>query len=247
MLLVRHAQSVGNVEGRMEGTSSTGLTALGVQQSLRLGQQLAAAGWYPSHIYSSPLLRSTATLAWLLQGLNPGVKAATQTITPPPTEAADGGAGPHQVTVLPGQTVPIKLRDDLQEYDVGIFTGLTWTEARDRHPDLCHRLETSLDWQPIPQAETLEQGQARAQRFVADVLSQHGSGDRVLVIGHHWILQHIIACLMGCDRAWGLPMANTARFEFWLDRDRWAQPGPNRLNTELWRIKRFNDTTHLGE
>ncbi len=151
---------------------------------------------------------------------------------------------PSQVTVVAGQTVPIQLCDDLKEYDAGIFTGLTWSEACDRHPDLCHRLETSLDWQPIPQAETLERGHARAQRIVHKLLERHRNGDRILVIGHHWILQHLIACLMGCDRAWGLPMANTAMFEFWLDRDRWLQPGPNRLNTELWRIKRFNATSH---
>ncbi|MGB5975057.1 MAG: histidine phosphatase family protein, partial [Nodosilinea sp.] len=88
-------------------------------------------------------------------------------------------------------------------------------------------------------------GQARAQQFLDHTLSQHGNGDRVLVISHHWILQQIIARLLGCDRAWGMPMGNTACSEFWLDRDRWHQTGPNRLNTELWQIKRFNDTAHL--
>jgi 2,3-bisphosphoglycerate-dependent phosphoglycerate mutase len=227
LLLVRHAQSVGNTEGRMEGTSSTGLTPLGVQQSQRLGDYLAAQGWCPTQIYCSPLERATATLAAILG------------------RGAAGCAPTEDCTGPLDQPPPVILLDDLKEYDAGIFTGLTWADARDRYPDLCHQLETSLDWQPIPQAETLEQGSIRAQRVVAQLLNHHSNGDRILVISHHWILQQIIARLLGCDRAWGLPMANTACFEFWLDCDRWADPGPNRLNTELWRIKRFDDTTHI--
>ena len=242
LLLVRHGQSVGNIEGRMEGVSSTGLTPLGMQQAIWLGQHLAAIAWQPTHIYCSPLDRATATLRYLLQGFKetcgenaPGIE--------PAIAAPVGWALPSHPQIL----------DDLKEYDAGIFTGLTWLEASAQYPDLCHQLEASLDWQPIPQAETLDQGSARAQGVVGRLLNRHRNGDRVIVISHHWILQQIIACLLGCDsrsdpfrnRTWGLPMANTGCFEFWLDRDRWADPGPNRLNTELWQIKRFNDTRHL--
>jgi broad specificity phosphatase PhoE len=236
LLLVRHGQSLGNTEGRMEGVSSTGLTPLGIQQSQQLGRHLATTGWCPTHLYCSPLQRAKDTLAavakeWGAEPLN-----ALQTLSHPLQPAA-------RVTLASGDAIPTEVLDDLAEYDCGIFTGLTWSEARDRYPDLCHRLETSLDWQPIPQAETLAQGQTRAQRVV-DTLLNHGNGDRVLVISHQWILQQVIARLMGCDRTWGLPMGNTACFEFWLDRDRWAETGANRLNTELWQIKRFNDTSH---
>ncbi len=233
LLLVRHGQSVGNTEGRMEGTSSTGLTSLGVQQSLDLGLHLAANGWYPTHTYCSPLERATATLRHLLHGFKETRGQDAPSIAPaiaPPV----GWALPTNPEIL----------DDLKEYDAGIFTGLTWAEASAKYPDLCHQLETSLDWQPIPQAETLAKGNARAKRLVDRLLS-HSNGDRILVVSHQWILQQIIARLLGCDRTWGLPMANTGCFEFWLDRDRWADPGPNRLNPELGRIKRFNDTRHL--
>lgn len=242
LLLVRHGQSVGNAEGRMDGCSSTGLTPLGVRQSLRLGQHLATTGWEPTHICCSPLERAIATLAATAHGWK-----NTEFQFDHAAIATEGLslAKPPQLVTTSGQTIAVTLLDDLKEYDAGIFTGLTWAEARDRHPDLCHQLETSLDWQPIPQAETIEQGHNRAQRVVDGLIERHRNGDRILVISHHWILQHVIACLMGCDRAWGLPMANTAMFEFWLDRDRWPQPGPNRFNTELWRIRCFNDTTHL--
>ena len=241
LMLVRHGQSVGNTEGRMEGQSSTGLTPLGEQQAWRLGQHLAATGWQPTQIYCSPLGRATATLAALVAGFggsSPAASAAGAGGQPQPVDF------PAAVPLPPGPAVPLAFSDDLKEYDAGIFTGLTWAEARDRTPDLCHCLETSLDWQPIPQAETLAQGSARAQRFVDHLLSHHRNGDRILVLSHHWILQHIVARLLGCDRAWGLPIDNTACFEFWLDHDRWNRPAPDRLNTELWQIKRFNDTRH---
>ncbi|MBE9160410.1 histidine phosphatase family protein [Nodosilinea sp. LEGE 06152] len=244
LLLVRHGQSVGNVEGRMEGFSSTGLTPWGVEQSLRLGRHLAAKGWYPTHTYCSPLERATETLSALVQGFTASRSSIGDPLPNIPKFVASERSL-DQVALAPDQTVTVELRSELMEYNSGIFTGLTWAEACDRYPDLCQRLTASLDWQPIPEAETLEQGQARAQQFVDYVLSRHGNSDRILVIGHHWILQHVISGLLGCDRAWGLPMDNTAQFEFWLDRDRWHQTGPNRLNTELWQIKRFNDTTHL--
>ncbi|PSN14974.1 histidine phosphatase family protein [filamentous cyanobacterium CCT1] len=244
LLLVRHGQSVGNAEGRMEGVSSTGLTLQGVEQSLRLGRHLAARGWRPTHIYCSPLERATDTLTALTQGFTGSGSSDDDWFSKIPKSDARKRIS-AQIVLAPDQTVTVELRPELMEYNSGIFTGLTWAEACDRYPDLCQQLVTSLDWQPIPKAETLEQGQARAQQFLDHLLSRHGNGDRILVIGHHWLLQQVIARLLGCDRAWGMPMANTAQFEFWLDRDRWYQNGPNRLNTELWQIKRFNDCTHL--
>lgn len=244
LLLVRHAQSVGNTEGRMEGCSSTDLTPLGMQQSLHLGQHLAATHWWPTHIYCSPLTRATATLAGVMQGLKPSALVSPNPL-PEFGHLAAIAADPPSVNLPSGQAIPLELRDDLKEYDAGILTGLTWAEASKQHPDLCHQLETSLDWQPIPQAETLEQGHTRAEGAINHLLCQHANGDRVLVISHHWLLQHMIARLLGSDRVWGLPISNTACFEFWLDSDRWLNSGVNRLNTELWQIKRFNDVTHL--
>ncbi|TVP71241.1 MAG: histidine phosphatase family protein [Leptolyngbya sp. LCM1.Bin17] len=226
LLLIRHGQSQGNVDGRLEGWHSTPLTTLGQQQALALGQRLAKTDWDPTHIYCSPLLRATATLASMLAGFTGQSQAM-----PVPL--------PNRIPLRQG-FVPIQLREDLKELNQGIFNGLTWAEAQTIAPDLCHHLETNLDWHPIPQAETPAQGYRRAQHFVDHLLGQHRNGDRVWVISHHGLLQQILACLMGCDRPWGLAIGHTALFEFWLDRDRWHDPGPNRFNTALWQIKRWN-------
>ncbi|NJL45163.1 MAG: histidine phosphatase family protein [Leptolyngbyaceae cyanobacterium SM2_3_12] len=187
LLLIRHGQSQGNVEGRMEGWSSTALTLLGKQQSFRLGQRLRAEGWHPTQIYCSPLQRAMATLEGMLKGFEGSPEGS-------PEGAALQTSGLTSRANLP---IPIRYLDDLKEYNQGIFNGLTWTEAHDRYPHFCHSLEHSLDWLPIPQAETLADGERRSQRFVDELLDRHRNGDRVWVISHHWILQQMIARLMG--------------------------------------------------
>ncbi len=224
LLLVRHGQSVGNGEGRMEGCYSTGLTALGQKQAFQLGQRLAKEGWEPTHIYCSPLKRATETLEGMLAGF--------------------ANARPDHQTGL--QQVPTVWMEALKEYDNGVLAGLTWGEAQERYPDLCSALEQSLDWRPIPQAETLQQGHQRAQGFVSGLLNQHQNDHRIWVISHHWILQQIVADLMGGDRTWGFSLGHTGLTEFWLDRSRWYDPGENRFNSELWRIQRFNDCQHCN-
>ncbi|MEO1403775.1 MAG: histidine phosphatase family protein [Cyanobacteria bacterium J06635_1] len=61
LLLIRHAQSLGNAESRMEGQSSTPLSSLGQQQTQQLARYLQRHTAPPTHCYSSPLLRAVQT------------------------------------------------------------------------------------------------------------------------------------------------------------------------------------------
>lgn len=233
LLLLRHAESLGNQAGQMEGWQSTPLSDQGWQQATALGQRLVMAGWQPTHIYCSPLRRAAETL----QGM--AAQFGWLTTADPAVPGADGAFTALQ---LPQ---PLIWSEELKEYQNGIFQGLTWAEAQQRYPDLCQRLETSPDWLPIPGAETLEAGRARATRFVEAMLERHQDGDRIWVISHHWLLQHLISSLLGCDRTWGLTIPPTALFEFSLDRQRWQTTDVNRWNSELWQIESFNDCQHL--
>jgi 2,3-bisphosphoglycerate-dependent phosphoglycerate mutase len=136
---------------------------------------------------------------------------------------------------------------DLQEFNAGILTGLTWKEAQQQYPELCQALETQSDWVPIPAAETPWQGRDRAARFIRHLLATHSNGETVWVISHHWILEHLIANLMGCERTWQLPIPHTALFEFWIDRDRWWDDGICREISDHWQIKHFADVVHLSK
>ncbi len=211
LLLIRHAQSVGNAEGRMMGRHDA-LTALGRQQAQQLAERLGQ-GPSPTRLYASPLQRAAETAKILQQAQQ----------SPP----------------------PLVYLDDLQEFQNGVFAGLTWAEASSRYPELCQRLTHSHDWIPIPGAETLQSGRDRADRVMAKLLT-HQAGEQVWVVSHQWLLQHLLSALLGCDRTWEFPLNNAGLIEIWLDRDRWATP-EQKLNSSLWQIRRFNDVAHLGE
>lgn len=226
LAIIRHGQSVGNVQKRLQGRAEFPLTDLGRDQATRLGTAFARDRWTPTRVYSSPLRRA----------------AETAEVAIAQFEACTG----HR---LP----PLRLEPNLEEYDCGIFEGLTWAEARDRYGDLCDRLETTPDWLPIPNAETPRDGRDRSRAFFEQLFRDADNRDRIWVFTHSWIMKHLISELLGSDRSWKIPTHNTGIFEFRIDRDRWhsaidpqqSTTAQNRYTTDLWKIKRFNDTAHL--
>jgi broad specificity phosphatase PhoE len=216
ILLIRHAQSTGNVEKRLQGRVDYELSAEGVAQAQRLGDRLRQEGQRPSHVYTSPLLRARETARLILA----------------------------QVGVA--DEVQPAIAEALQEIDNGILSGLTWAEAQARHGELCAQLEASLEWLPVPEAESPQTVRDRAQRFIEDLLRRHHNDDRLWLVTHGGLLLHLVAALLGSDRTWGFEVGATALFEFSVDGDRWATANAqNRYNSELWRIVRYNDSQHL--
>ncbi|MEM9805063.1 MAG: histidine phosphatase family protein [Cyanobacteria bacterium P01_D01_bin.56] len=71
LVLIRHAESLGNVDGRMEGRMSTGLSPQGQHQARQLGKYLQTQP-PANYLYSSPLERAVETARVLasLSGLN---------------------------------------------------------------------------------------------------------------------------------------------------------------------------------
>lgn len=247
LLFIRHAQSVGNQQRRMQGHGEFALSQVGKQQAAKLAKRLLAEAWHPTCVYSSPLKRAVQTTEILL---------APFLAEPLPSMVSDlvDGEIDQPLAVLATQfatqgehqQIPVYYADELKEFQNGIFAGLTWAEARARYPELCVRLETSPDWIQIPQAESLQAARERAQRFIHRLLDQHRNGEQVWIVTHSWILQHLIAELMGCDRSWRIHARNTALFEFWIDRSRWhCTEHQSCFNTDLWQVRRFNDYHHL--
>jgi len=240
LLFVRHAQSIGNQEKRMQGHGDFELSNDGRQQAEKLARSLLSEAWLPSYIYSSPLKRAAQTTQILLEHIR---------TVPLPAAVSDlidsDGATPTNSLDSSASTIAVTYAEELKEFQNGIFQGLTWAEAVERYPDLCQKLESSPDWIQIPEAESLQDARNRAHQFIQKVLQQHRNGDRVLVVTHSWIMQHLIAELMGCDRSWRMRASNTALFEFWIDQSRWFRADHNRFNTDLWQVRRFNDDRHL--
>jgi broad specificity phosphatase PhoE len=69
LLLIRHGESVGNAEGRMQGQFDSPLSELGRDQARALLARLQGEGWKPAAIYSSDLCRAAKTAGILAAGL----------------------------------------------------------------------------------------------------------------------------------------------------------------------------------
>lgn len=240
LLFIRHAQSLGNRQKRMQGHGDFELSAEGIEQAKKLAQRLVLEHKRPNYIYSSPLKRAAQTaeilLAHVLAASAASFKNASS-LNPVSRSTQDEAA------LL---SLRVQYADELKEFQNGIFEGLTWAEAKHRYPALCEALENSPDWIQIPGAESLQEARDRARRFIQTLLIRHTEDTQIWIVTHSWILQHLIAELLGSDRSWRLHAHNTAIFEFWLDRSRWHHTNQNRLNTDLWQIRRFNDYRHLG-
>lgn len=216
VLMVRHAESLGNREYRIQGRVDYALSGQGIEQAHALGQSLAENAWKPTHIYTSSLQRAVHTAEIL-----------------------------REYWAKREVTASVMLYPDLQEIKNGVLEGLTWAEVQEQYPDLGAALMASSDWIPIPGAESLKAARDRAQQFIQTMTTQHQNEDRLWVITHGGFLQYLIAAILRSDRTWGLSIPPTAVFEFELDLDRWNTADQNRYNALLWKIYRFNDVTHL--
>ncbi len=76
ILLVRHAETIENAEGRLQGHSHGKLSSLGVMQAKALGEALKPEAI--SHFYGSPLDRAARTLE-AVRAHHPHVEAAFST------------------------------------------------------------------------------------------------------------------------------------------------------------------------
>jgi len=78
LLLIRHGESVGNAEGRMQGQFDSPLTDYGRDQARALLVRLQGEGWKPSVIYASDLCRAAETASILVAGLDAPVTLDTR-------------------------------------------------------------------------------------------------------------------------------------------------------------------------
>jgi glucosyl-3-phosphoglycerate phosphatase len=172
ILIVRHAQSVWNAEGRWQGSADPPLSEAGIEQARAAGAALASGlaarpelGPVTS-LWSSDLRRAVAT-AWHLG-------------------AAVGWDGPTGV-------VP-----DLREHDVGDWSGLTRAEIAERWPGLIEawgegRLAVT------PGGETRAAFDARVRAGLASLVAGAGQGLAV-VVSHGGVLRAIDRALGRAER-----------------------------------------------
>ena len=175
LLLVRHAQSSWNAEGRWQGAADPPLSPEGEHQAERGGEALAsalAAGDLPGpleEVWSSDLLRARQTAAALARAC--------------------------------GWEAAVRLEPGLREHDVGAWSGLTRAEIDRRWPGLVDAWSAGA-LPATPGGEARAVFDARVREAATRVAGIPGDGLAV-VVTHGGVLRSLARWLGVEDRAPG--------------------------------------------
>ena len=128
----------------------------------------------------------------------------------------------HIIAAETGVTA-VRPDENLTEIDTGIFTGLTFAQAEQAHPEAWQVFQ-GQSWEGVPQAERIAELLSRAGKVWGLLALLVGQGQRrVLCVTHSGFLQWIVRSTLG-SRSWmplfsssgnccvsHLRVANTAR------------------------------------
>ncbi len=137
----------------------------------------------------------------------------------------EAGWGPSELILEP----------DLTEIDDGVLSGLTWSEAQQRHPQLCQELISHPLWRPIPGAETPTQLRQRANAVWERALN--APCNRLWLVSHGGFLQYLLAALLQTPQVWGLTLPCLGRIELEIDPHHWRCGGEDAGNPTLRRLR----------
>lgn len=149
LILVRHGESEGNVEGRLQGQRDYPLTTLGQRQVEATAKRLALKK--VTAVYSSPIKRALATAEAIVQ--------------------------PHALSVRPVS--------EIQEYDFGDLSGLTWSQIKEQAPEVAKEIRTArLEYPSYPGEEGREVFRKRVRNGLMAIAARHTGDERVVVVSH---------------------------------------------------------------
>jgi len=165
--LVRHGESVSNVEERVQGQADVDLSALGRRQAARVAARsrelvALASGNDPTwEIWSSPLRRARHTAEMIA--------------------AAVG--------------LPLRIEERLCELHAGIFQGHLWADLETQFPEAVARWRSGdVDYQ-IPGGESRAQLAARGHKTLQTLAARSVTG--MIVVAHGGVLTAALGSLLG--------------------------------------------------
>jgi broad specificity phosphatase PhoE len=118
----------------------------------------------------------------------------------------------------------VELREELNELDIGLFTGLSVEQIRARHPE-AWRFFLRESWEGVPGAERIASLQDRAERLWELLAGSAVAGRAALCVTHSGIMQWVLKATLGC-RTWMpvVPMGNCSVSRFSVDNRREGEP-----------------------
>lgn len=131
-----------------------------------------------------------------------------------------------------------RLEPGLRERSLGIFDGLSFTEAEAQYPEVWKRL-MSRDPEAVPEGgETADTVYARVSAAIDRILAEH-AGERIAVVTHGLALFHVFSYICGL----GSPSHDHPVFVL-VDNASITQV---ERRHDRWRIISINDTAHLRD
>ena len=147
LLLIRHGESAGNAEMRLQGRGDYPLTERGLEQCLLLAERLRHLSL--AALYSSPIKRAQLTADVI-----------------------------SEATGLPATELP-----GVQEYDFGELSGITYSEAVEKHPEIIEQYRRGPDYPSFPGGEDREAFRRRVCETLWGLAERHPGGS-VAVVTH---------------------------------------------------------------
>jgi len=151
--------------------------------------------------------------------------------------ASDLSRGMTTARLAVGESGPeISPVPELREFAYGEWEGLTFAEVEARDPEgFAERMVRRNDRYAPPGGESVEQVVERVGRFHKRARAQHGSGERVLVVGHSGSMLALLICLLD------MPAEYLLRFRLNPAGLSIVRTFEDAALLELW-----NDTSHLA-
>lgn len=219
VVMIRHAQSQWNRENRFTGWADPPLTAAGITEARRAGEQLQAQGYQFDFAYSSRLQRAINTLDILLERLGQtGIARDEDWRLNERHYGRLQGVDKAQATDEYGEQQVWRWRRSYNERAEPLLRNEPTHPANDpRYADIDPRL--------LPAVENLVQTRVRVATFWQEQVVPHiHKGERILISAHGNTLRALLMELSGMSVAqvesFEIPTATPIIYEFNQD----AQP-----------------------
>lgn len=126
----------------------------------------------------------------------------------------------------------VRVEPDLREIYLGEWEGGEFRRRVEARDPLMRRLHRESSWAVVPGAEPVEQFAGRVRAALGRIRDAH-PGERVAVVCHGGVVAQAIAVATGAAQLAFLQCDNASVSQLILHGD-------------LWIVRRFNDTAHLG-
>ena len=131
--------------------------------------------------------------------------------------------------------LPLRIDARLNEYDIGVLTGLTDAEVTAQYPEIRAKWEMDVQWVPVPGEEGIYAFVDRITRAMDDIIAAHPGDAEVVVVTHGGVMALYLGDLIGLNprqrMPWKIDNASISIVE-----PEGARP----------RIVRLNDVGHVG-